>query len=488
MKSIKKNLFYNTLLRMLNVIVPLITFPYVARVLTPVGIGKFDFSFAIVQYFILIAQVGIPIYAVRQCAKYSDDKDRLSRTVQEILLINVVMMFISYIGFIILIFAIKELFEYRILLLIIGFNIFSTSIGIEWFYQAIEKFKYIAIRSFIVKIITIVLIFTLVKSSDDLIVYAILIIVSVSLGYIYNFIYMNKHINIFKKYDNFSLKRHFKPIIYLFALTISVSIYTNLDKVMLGVISGNIYVGYYGAANKIVKIILAIVTSLGAVLLPRMSNYIEKQEYAKINELIKKSLMFILLISIPASIGLFLLANPIIIIFAGSEYIEAIKTIKIMSPVIIIIALSNIIGIQILVAHGKEKLTMASTMLGAAVNMILNFILIPVYYQNGAAIATIVAELSITIIQIVFAYKYIKGNFKFAYIYNYLFGGGLIILTTLVVRFFIDELIFQSFLTIFLSIFVYFGFLFLIKDSLVTEFLKRIHQYLINLFYNRGGT
>lgn len=473
-KSIKKNFLYNIILNLLNIVFPLITFPYVSRVLSPEGIGKVDFSLSVVQYFILIALVGIPTYAVRECARYRDDKEKLTKTVQEILLINFCMIILSYILFVFVIFSVDSLRPYRILILIASFNIVSTSIGVEWFYQAIEEYKFITTRNIFFKLISLILIFILVKDENDYITYGFITVLSTLLGYIYNFIYANKYISLFRKHDNYEIKKHIKPILMLFAMSISVSIYINLDKVMLGFLSGDKAVGIYTAANKMIRVVLALVTSLGTVLLPRMSYYIEKNDNTQIKNLINKSLNFILMLSIPSAIGIFILARPIILLLAGQDYLEAIPTIRIICPIILAIALSNLIGIQILISYKKERITLISTIIGAIVNFSLNMILIPYLQQDGAAIGTLIAEWVVTLVQIIFAYKYIKDELSLKNILTYICGGILIILAVFVVKVFVNNIWLLTMTSVVLGIAIYFAFLYLVKNMLVYEIANNL--------------
>ncbi|SDJ11529.1 Membrane protein involved in the export of O-antigen and teichoic acid [Halanaerobium congolense] len=475
-KSISTNYIYNTILKVLNILFPMITFPYIARVLTASGVGKINFSLSVISYFILISRVGIPMYGIRECAKYRDNKKQLTKTVQEILIINLGSLIISLTLFYLILFNSNTLENYKNILLILSINIISTSIGMEWFYQAIEEYKYITLRNVLVKIVSLVLIFLLIREQNDYNLYAFILVISVSLSYFFNFFYSRTYINLFKIYSDYNFKKHVKPIFLLFAMSISISIYTNLDKVMLGILTNDEAVGYYTSANKMVKVIVALVTSLGTVLLPRMSYYIKNDLTKEVNRLINKSINFITLLAFPASVGVFMLAKPIILIFTGDGYIEAISTIRILSPVILIIGLSNLIGVQILLSHGKEKLTLISTSIGALTNFLLNLLLIPYFNHNGAAIATITAEISVTVTQIYFAYSYLKGNISFKSVFQYCIGSILIVMTCLVVNHYINNIILLTLMSILFSVFVYFSFLFIIKNKFVFEIKDRIFK------------
>ncbi len=474
LKSLKINFLYNLSLKILNIIFPLITFPYVARVLTAEGIGKVDFSLSVIQYFILLSQFGIPTYAIRECAKHRHDKDKLAKTVQEILTLNFIMIFLVYILFFIIVNSVEELFIYKNLLIIMSLSIITTNMGIEWFYQAIEDYRYITIVNFIVKLVTLIAVFMFVKNESDYFTYGLITVLSLSIGYLFNFVYVNKHIQLFKKYSGYKFKRHIKPIIILFAMTFSISVYINLDKVMLGFISGDTSVGLYSSVNKVIMVIIALITSLGAVLLPRMSYYIGSNSREEINLLIRKSIDFIFMISIPATIGILILSKPIIILFAGNDYSEAVSTLRILSPIIIAIGLSNLIGIQVLVSHGKEKLTVISTVIGAIMNFSLNIVLIPVYQQNGAAISTLIAEITVTVVQIVLAFSYLKGNIMYKNILSYIFGSCIIILICLSVSYLEYNEIITIVISVLFSSVGYFGILYILKNELVRNVISNV--------------
>ncbi|WP_410514285.1 flippase [Paenibacillus sp. BR2-3] len=474
LKSIKNNFIYNTLNKVFNILFPLITFPYVARILTVDGIGKIDFSMSVIQYFILLSQVGIPIYGIRECAKYRDDKEKLAKTVQEILVVNLIMILVSYILFMVSILSIDKFQDYKSLLILMSFLILTTNIGFEWFYQAIEEYRYITIINIFVKIVTLILVFTMIRTDSDYFIYSLITVLSISLGHIYNFFYINKHIKLFKIHKNYNLKRHMKPIMFLFFMSLSVSIYVNLDSIMLGFMSGDESVGLYVAANKMIKVVLALVTSLGMVLLPRMSYYIENNKINEINLLTRKSIDFTLMVSIPATFGIIMLSKAIIMLFAGEDFLEAIITIRILSPIIVFIAISNLVGIQILVSHGREKITLISTIVGAMVNFSLNIILIPKFHQNGAALGSLIAEVSVTLIQLFFAFSYIRSNINFKNIFIYLIGGILITITCVGIGTFNFGLIINTLLSVFSSVIIYFGYLYLLKNDLLFDFISKM--------------
>ena len=399
--SVKYNFIMNVILKMSSFIFPLITFPYVSRVLGAVGNGKISFASSVVYYFTMIATLGIPTYGVKVCAQNRDDKDKLSKTVQELLIIESITMIVSYVIFFIALFTVPRLQEDKILMLINSATILLTVFGVEWFYQAIEQYDYITFRNLAFKVLSVILMFLLIHQTEDYILYGAISVIGTVGSNILNILRLRKLVS-FKKNYSLNLSQHIRPIFMLFMLSASTMVYTSLDTVMLGFIQSDADVGYYNAAVKLKNILVSLVTSLGTVLLPRLSNSLANNDFLQFNKLIKKSFNFVLLISIPLTIYCIIEAQTCIDFLAGPGYYPAVLPMQLISIAIIFIGLSNIIGIQILIPFGKEKLTVISTVVGAIVNVILNSILIPLYSAAGAALATTIAELSVVIVQIYF--------------------------------------------------------------------------------------
>ena len=361
----------------------------------------------------MFASLGIPLYGIREVAKIRDNREKLEKTTSEIFLLNTittVIVILLYFNSLDLGYLGKE----KSLLEIMSLNIFLTFLGVEWFYQGIEEYRYITIRSIIFRVLSLILIFILVKSKNDYVIYAGITILSTVGSNILNFIKLRSFTKL--SFKNLNIKRHLKPILTIFSMNIAISIYTNLDNVMLGYKSTEVSVGLYSSGIKLVKLVLGIVTSLGAVMLPRISNYIHNGMENELKNLLDKAFKFIILLSLPCFLGLYLTSEEIILIFSGEGFKNAIPTMQYLTPIIIFIALSNFIGIQILYPRGEEKKVLISVIVGAIVNFSLNWILIPRYAQNGAAISTTIAEGLVLLIQIILGYKYlkfIKFNFEF---------------------------------------------------------------------------
>lgn len=404
-KNLKINAVLNSTRSVLGLVFPLITFPYSSRVLGPEGLGKVNFAQSIISYFAMIAAIGISSYSVREAAKLRNNKCELSKFVKEIITINLCSTIFAYILLIIALCIIPKFSDYRNLLIICSCSILFTTFGMEWLYVALEDFTYITIRSLVFQIISLVLLFLFVKTEDDILKYAGIGIVSSVGSNVCNFLHVRHFLDLRTK-EILELKKHLKPIFLLFSMSIAVSIYTSLDTTMLGFLAGDEQVGYYSAATKINRMVLSVITSAIAVLMPRLSYYVSQGDKEQFSNLAVKAFNVTTIISFPCAAGLSLVAYPIIHVFSGTGYEPAVIVMKIMNPVIIAISFSNLIGIQFFMPLGKEKLTIFSVIFGAMINFTLNLFLIPRHGAKGAAIATVVAETVVTIVQLIFVRKF----------------------------------------------------------------------------------
>lgn len=410
-KTVKFNFLMNLLLTASNFLFPLITFPYVSRVLSPIGTGKVAFAYSFISYFTILASFGVANYGIRAVAKVRDDKDQLSKTVQEILFINIVCMVIVYVLFLVAVICVPELNAEKQLFFIASFQILFTIVGLEWLYKGIEQYQYIAFRSIIFKLISLIIIFLCITTKDDYIIYAFVLVFATVGSGIMNIINLRKIIFI-KRYENYEIMRHIKPMSIFFISTIAVSIYVNVNVVLLGFISGNEEVGYYNAAYRIRDLMVSVSTALGAVLLPRLSYYIENNMLDEFNRIISKTVQFILCFSLPLVIFCILFARPAILLLAGLEYEPSVPLLQILSLIILIVGVSNLTGIQMLIPLNQEKFFCYSLVIGAIVSLLLNVLLIPKYAAIGAAISITLTELSIMCYQLFVLRKYILVMFS----------------------------------------------------------------------------
>ncbi len=385
------NFVMNAILTMSQFLFPLITFPYISRILLPTGTGKVSFATSVVSYFALFAQLGIPTYGIRACAKVRDDRKALERTVQELFLINLIMSILAYIVLFLAIAFVPRMRQEKALFLIVGLTILFNAIGMEWLYKALEQYTYITVRSIIFKLIAVVAMFVLVHEQKDYVIYGGISILAASASNVFNFFNAHKYVSI-KPVGSYNFRQHLKPIVIFFAMSCAATIYTNLDTVMLGFMTSDAEVGYYNAAVKIKSILVSVVTSLGVVLLPRASYYVECKLMDKFCRITHVALNFVILISVPLTVYFILFAKEGIFFLSGAEYEASIVPMQIIMPTLLFIGLTNIMGIQTLIPLGKEKVVLYSEIAGAVADLLLNVALIPSMASAGAAIGTVVAE------------------------------------------------------------------------------------------------
>ena len=472
-QTVKKNFIMNFILTAANFIFPIVTFPYVSRILLAEGTGKVAFAASIASYFSMIAALGIPTYGIRACARIRDDKDKLNKTVQELLIIHMSATSLALMFYFISVFIVPELYKEKTLMLINSLSIILNVFGVNWLYQALEQYSYITYRSIFFKIISIILMFFIIHQKSDYIIYGGIAIFANAGSNILNFIRLRKLIN-FKKVESYSFLVHIRPILVFFAQSVAITVYTNLDTVMLGFMQSDIEVGYYNAAIKIKTILLSLVTSLGTVLLPRLSYCIQKNDKIQFQTLISKSIRFVFIIALPLTIFFILFAKETLIVLSGRDFIGATLAMQIITPTILLIGLSNITGIQILTPLGKEKIVVYSVTFGAILDLIVNYICIPRLGAAGASLGTLIAEFSVLAVQIMYTSKQlheVKCGFKiFKIIISCLFASILVLFINLFTDF-----------TVFFSLFVYailfFGSyvicLILLKEEFVVDYIYK---------------
>lgn len=393
-QSVKVNYILNLINTGSQMLFPLITFPYVCRVIGADGIGQVNFYNSIVSYISLFTCLGIPMYAIREIARDRNDVVKMNRTALEILLLHTFLTLVGYIVVAILCITVPQIQVNISLFLVLSLTIFFTAIGCEWFYQGIEDFKYITIRGLIIKTISVILLFIFVRSKSDLLYYGCYMVFGILGGNIFNFLRLRRYIhrdNII--FSELHITRHVKPVLKVFSMTVVTSIYLQLNTVLLGFFKSNTAVGYFSLACKMMQMLLALSTSLAAVVMPRASHLLAENKMDEFKQLLQKSYIFSFAISLPITIGLIVCASNIIIVLCGENFIPSIVTSKILAPIIFLVALSSLVGMQVLFPKGKVNLIVYSCTIGAVLNIILNVILIPKYSYNGTAMAYLGAEI-----------------------------------------------------------------------------------------------
>lgn len=396
-KSIAKNAILNAIKTTLSIIFPLITYPYVAHVLHATNLGKVTYAQSIVSYFALIAALGINTYAVREGAKLHNDHKKLEIFCSEVFTTNIITTTLSYLLLIVCVFSLPNLQEYTKLIAILSISICLTTLGVEWINVIFEDYWIITIRSIIVQLINMVLLFLVVKTENDYYRYAYLIVLPSGIVGVWNLIYCRRHVKLkITLHPNFAY--HIKPLLVFFANNLAISVYCYADTTMIGWMIDDRSVGLYSIAVKAYTVIKTLLASVYTVCIPRLSVYFGKKERDKYSELVNNVLCCLILILLPAMVGISVLSEPIILFLGGTEYLAAVPTLKILSFALLFAIVGGIFSNCINVPMGKEKVTLVGTVVAALLNIVLNLAFIPRLGQIGAAVTTVIAEASVVIV------------------------------------------------------------------------------------------
>lgn len=461
-KSLTVNYVYNLTYQILVIAIPLITTPYLSRVLGAENIGIYSYTLSITTYFILLGTLGIAMYGQREIAYLQNNIDKRSNAFFEILIMRFITSSISLLLFYFC-FCIKG--QYQIYYKIFILEIFANIIDISWFFQGLEEFKKTVFRNTLVKLISIFCIFLFVKSKNDLGIYIFIYVLSNFIGNLSLWIYLPKYVSKINL-KRLNICRHIKPTLGLFIPQIAVQVYTILDKTMIGLmISDKAEVGFYEQAQKIIKLLLTLATSLGTIMIPRMANTYAKKDFTKLKKYMLNSFSFIMMLAFPLMFGIMSISYKFVPIFYGSGFEKVTLLIYILSPIIIIIGLNNIIGAQYLVPTNQQKKYTISVVCGAGVNFFLNLLLIPHFKSIGASFATVIAELTVTCIQ----FYFIKQEIKFKQIlklsYKYFISAVVMFLFSSIVGIFIQNEFISIIIQIFVSIVSYTLVLIMLNDE-----------------------
>lgn len=418
--KIIKNYFYNAIYQLFKIFIPLITIPYLSRVLGPKGIGINSYTYAIVQYFVFLSDLGITVYGNRRIAYVRDNKYKLTQNFYEIMIVQIFTVIFAYFSFFIFL-NFTDSF-YRPYYLAQSILIISMAFDISWFFMGVENFKITVFRNFVVRIIILICIFIFVKNSHDLIVYIILFSSSFLIGNITLFVSLHKYIGL-PKIHNLHIWRHFWPAFLLFIPQIAGQIYGLLNKNILGILTSSKEVGYFDQADKVNSLLLAIVTATGTVMLPHVSHAFAKGKLNMTRKYLYNSFSIVTALSVPIAFGVITISNKFVILFFSSKFKEVIPLMSIESIAIILIAWSNVIGIQYLLPTKQTKSFTVSIILGSIINITIDMPFIHFWGVIGSMIAWIITELAVTSYQLFIIRYQINYKILFKDLYKYILSG-----------------------------------------------------------------
>ncbi len=478
--SLKKNYFYNLVFTASNIIFPFISFTYVSRIIGPEGLGKVQFILSFAQYFSLFAALGIPIYGIREAAKYKGDNLKKDTLFFELTLLYFLTSIIISIVYFSIINSLSYFQKDKSLFLISGFVILCSFCSVDWFYIGLERFKAVTIRSLLVKAASLILLFTFVHRKEDYIYYLYIFIFSITVGNIFNFLSVTKAIK-FTGLSSLSLTRHFKPLILIFSTTIATSLYTVLDTVFLGFISGNKPVGLYTVAVKLCKITIPLITSIGATTVPILSKSYFINDSTNIETILENSFNFVVFLSIPICIGSMLLAPEFIVMFSGKEFVGAVIPMQILSALPLIIGLGYFLGFQILVPSNHDKELLFSVCMGIISAVVLNFLLVPLYAETGEAIVNVITELVVTCSYFYFVTKHSFYKVKFKALFEAIVASLSFIPTVIVIRNTGMSVYYMTMISVLICSMLYLLLqTILFKNVSITSILKQFHKTPVN--------
>lgn len=463
-KKIFTNYMYNLTFQMLNIILPFITTPYVARVLGATGIGQYNYVYGLVSYFGIFAVTGTATYAQREIAKQHDNIEARSKIFWEILIFRLVSTIIVSIIYVIYIFNYLE--EYRILFLINFLTIFSWILDVSWYFQGVENFKVTAVRNSLVRIFSTIFIFTLVKSKQDVWLYTLILTSGMFLGNLTMVPYLKNEI-VKCSITLIDVLKNTRGIMSLFLPVIAIQLYTVLNKVMLGAMTSAKEVGYYSQANQIINIGTTVIYAFVAVLTPRIAFLYKKSNFNKIRKYMSSSIMNVYFLGLPMTFGCIAIANCFVPVFFGNGYTPVIYLMKIMSSLFIIMGLDQLVG-TFLVSMNKQNIFTIAVSVAALVNVILNYCFIKAGYgAYGVAYATVISEICTTVIEIIGLYKFIDFNDLLLLFFKYFVPSGLMFVTIFVMNNFLAINVSGLLIRMIVAILVYSIYLVISKDPAI---------------------
>ena len=479
--SVKYSFFMNFILKVSGFIFPLITYPYVLRVIQSDGNGKVAFVSAVSGYFVMLSSLGIPTYGIKACAKVRDNREELSKTVHEILMIHMVSSSVVLIIYFVCVFFIDEFAAEKTLFVIFSVNIFLNTIGFQWFYQALEQYDYITLRSVMFKIISVILLFFLVRNKNDYILYGMISVLASAGSNVLNFIRIFQFIS-FQRLENYDFKRHLKPIFVLFAHSVAASVYTGLDVIMLGFMCSRTEIGLYDAALKTKSILAALISSFNEVLMPRMSYYTKQGNTGAFLNLLKVSMRIAVSVTLPLVLYFSVFSPQCVLFLGGSGYEKAAPMMRFLISALLPVALAGVMASQVLIPFNMEVRNLQAVLAGAGTDLALNIILIPAYGGVGAAFSTLVTEAVVLGLCYYYSRKYVKGLLQKRIIGRYLFYSILSLSVSIAVRdFFLHFVSAETEITILLLLaatftcyaVVYISLLFVFRDSVMLQITGR---------------
>jgi len=410
--SIKTNAIFNVLRQCCRILFPLIIYPYIARVLGSENLGRYSFADSIVSYFVIAAGLGIPTYAIREGARIRDDRKAIDTFSSEMLAINLIAGCVASLILLLITLFVPRVYNERVMVAIMSIGIMASVIGRDWLNTVFEDFRYISLVYVVFHVITIICVFLFVKNPDDYLWYTVFMLIANCGPNIVNFFYTRKYARFTVKFGA-GIKRHLKPVLYLFCISIASTIYINSDVTMIGLYLTNTDTGVYTMASKVYILVKAIINAITAVAIPRLSYYLGTNDKERYNTMVNRLKMCLITLLLPSIIGLFFLSRDILSVFGGEMYVSGATSLRILCLALFFGVLNCFYAHGILVINRNEKVYFKATILTGLINLLLNLFFIPWLGIEGAAITTLIAEIFVTIVCGKAAHAYMPaGDYK----------------------------------------------------------------------------
>lgn len=480
-KDLNKNNIYNSIATFTNLLFPIITFPYITRVLGVENIGKYNFSSSVVSYFNLIATLGISSYAIRECAKLKDDRRKFSALASDIFSIDIYSTILAYLLLFIAVLVSSKLRNYSIFIGLLSTSFIINTLGTTWVLNAVNDFKYLSIRTILIHIFTLIGLFAFVRNETDLYIYIILNVIANVGTNVFTMFYRKKYVDI--RFNLFpDVKKHLKKIILMFSQTVSMLLYTNADMIMLGIYYNDETVGIYAIAVRVYNIVNGVIASVISVATPGLSYDYSNKDYDGFNSKLKYVVNYIVLLFIPAFVGINIMAPEIVRLISGKDLILSANALRILTFSLMFSLISATLGLAILFPMGYDRINFNSCIISASVNIVLNFYFVPKFGILGAAFTTAIAELSGFINKIKYIDKNIKVTGFFKMIIPYVLGSIFIIIVCYLSKIFIINSNIRILIAAPASAICYFAFLLIVKNRFFIDLIKPIYNKTIKRF------
>ena len=413
-KSLVKNSIYNIIYKLVTALYPLVAVTYVSHVLLSEKMGMVSYAQNIVSYFAIFAALGIPTYGIRETAIRSNDKFERSQLFWELFTINSISTTIALVAYVILISNVNRFVSNIVLYIVAGLQIAFNYLNVDWFFQGMEEYRYISIRSIIVKLVALVALPIVIKTQKDYVWYALIYCLAIAGNNIFNILHIRRYIS--KPRKKLHISQHMKSISILLIVSVAVEIYAMIDTTMLGIFCNDSTVGCYSNAMKLTRMVNTMAAAIGAVLFPRLSLIINNDEKARFNNLVNNGIQIMLMIAMPAMVGLIICSKSIILLFFGESFFDAIPILRILSLMVPVVVCNTLMGGQVLVTTNQEKKYVISVVIASVINVLLNALFIPRFGATSAAIASLISEVIVLILYCYFAKEYVCLVFSTRYV------------------------------------------------------------------------